>query len=229
MSRQISDAGLTKIKLYEGLRLKAYADGGGVWTIGYGHTSDVSQGDTCTEEEATAFLREDVATAERFVDKKVDVDLTDNQFAALVSFTYNVGTGNFLKSTLLKKLNASEFTAVPKEFMKWTHDHRGNVEAGLVTRRASEAAMFVHGTFASSASVMAIPAPSTVGKLQKIGSAITAVSISPDIVAKATGQVQTVADFSPLLHTLFIILTVLGVGVTMWGMFGDHKESKATT
>src|SRR5690606_31851608 len=120
MTRRISAAGLAHIKKWEGCKLTAYKDVAGVWTIGYGSTGNhVKPGMKITQSEADALLRKDLDRFERSVSSHVKVPLNDNQFAALVSFSFNVGTGAFQKSTLLKKLNAGDYNAVPTELMKW--------------------------------------------------------------------------------------------------------------
>lgn len=140
-----SDAGLAFIAEHEGLRLTAYPDpgtGGDPWTIGVGHTGpDVYPGKTITQDEAMELLREDVASAERAVDRLVTADITQNQFDALVSFTFNCGAGNLEKSTLLKKVNAEQFDAAAAEFLRWDMA-AGRHLAGLTKRRHAEAALF---------------------------------------------------------------------------------------
>lgn len=141
-----SQAGVDLIKQFEGQRLTAYKCPAGIWTIGYGHTSaagapDVQPGMTITYQEANAILVRDLGKYEDAVDRLVKVPLTQNQFDALVSFTYNVGEGALAKSTLLKKLNAGQYDAVPAELMKWTKGG-GKELPGLVRRRRAECAMW---------------------------------------------------------------------------------------
>ncbi|MEO0768244.1 MAG: glycoside hydrolase family protein, partial [Cyanobacteria bacterium J06649_4] len=100
--RRINTAGLELIKSFEGLRLNSYRDAVGVWTIGYGHTRTAGPGQRITFEQATNLLRGDVATFEKAVTQAVRVPITGNQFAALVSFAYNVGSGALSSSTLLR-------------------------------------------------------------------------------------------------------------------------------
>lgn len=138
----INDKGLDLIKHYEGFRPTAYKCSAGVWTIGYGHTKGVRQGDTCTMDEATLFLKADVREAENAVSRLVTVPLTSNQFSALVSFVFNIGSGAFGTSTLLCKLNAGAYHEVPGEMMRW-NKAGGKILAGLNKRRAAEAALFV--------------------------------------------------------------------------------------
>jgi lysozyme len=103
-----SEKGLALIKQFEGLRLQAYQCAANVWTIGYGRTAGVRPGDAITPEQADVFLREDVSDAERAVSRFVRVPLTQHQFDALFSFTFNLGTGNLRTSTLLRLLNAGD-------------------------------------------------------------------------------------------------------------------------
>jgi lysozyme len=126
------------------LRTSAYQDGGGVWTIGYGHTRGVTEGMTCTSDQAAQWLQNDVAAAVVCVLHMVDVAISQAQFDALVSFVFNVGAGNFASSTLLRKLNAKDYTGAADEFLKWNHVD-GVVEGGLTTRREAERAHFITG------------------------------------------------------------------------------------
>jgi lysozyme len=139
---QINQAGLDLIKSFEGLRLQAYADSGGVWTIGYGHTNGVEKGQTITEQQADEFLREDVEWAEKAVSDVVQVTLTPNQFAALVSFVFNVGNVAFADSTLLACVNRQNFAGAADQFQRWTY--AGSLYLpGLARRREAEKALFL--------------------------------------------------------------------------------------
>jgi len=161
MTRKINSEGLGHLKRWEGLRLAAYQDVKGVWTIGYGHTAGagkpyVHKGMTITADEAEAMLARDLGQYERTVTESVKVPLNDNQFAALVSFCYNVGVSAFRRSTLLKKLNKGDYEAVPAELMKWTRS--GNkYPKGLKNRRAAEAGLWAKGEFVSSRNVRPQP------------------------------------------------------------------------
>lgn len=148
MTRKLSPAGLEHIKKWESLRLTAYRNfPNEPWTIGWGHTSNagppkVTQGMRVTAVEADRILMADVAKFEARVASLVKVPLTDNQFAALVSFDYN--TGKLGTSTLLKRLNAGDYAAVPGELAKWVHVDGKRVQ-GLVNRRESEIAQWRSG------------------------------------------------------------------------------------
>ena len=141
-----SDRGVALIKAHEGLRLQAYQDPVGVWTIGYGHTTaagppKVERGMKITDAGADAILRQDLAKFEGYVSSAVKVPLNQNEFDALVSFTFNLGPGNLRSSTLLKKLNAGDRAGAADEFLKWTKAG-GKTLPGLVKRREAERALF---------------------------------------------------------------------------------------
>lgn len=143
---QYSDAGLCLTKQFEGLRLEAYKDCGGVWTIGYGHTGrDVKPGRCVTPLEAEVLLRADLRDAIACVNRAVEVAIQQHQFDALVDFCYNVGRGNFERSSLLGKLNLEDFEGAAAHFGLWVNVEMKPVP-GLVRRRAAEAAMF-RGTY----------------------------------------------------------------------------------
>jgi lysozyme len=140
--RHITADGLRLIQNSEGLRLKAYQDSVGVWTIGYGHTATAHPGMEITNDQADALLRKDLAWAEDAVTRLVTVPITDGQFSALVSFTFNLGAGALGESTLLRKINAGKFVEAGNEFGKWVFAG-GQELPGLVTRRSSERQMFL--------------------------------------------------------------------------------------
>ncbi len=137
-----SEKGLALTKSFEGLRLEAYQDCGGVWTVGYGHTGpEVVEGMTVNEAEAEALLLGDLEDAVRCVNRRVTVGISQSQFDALVDFCFNAGRGNFLQSTLLRKVNAGDFDGAVAQFGLWVHAG-GEVVAGLVRRRKAEAELF---------------------------------------------------------------------------------------
>lgn len=152
MTRRINSEGLALIKRWEGCRLDAYRDVGGVWTIGYGHTRTARQGLTITQEQAEGLLREDLKVYEAAVDEAVHVDLTENQFAALVSWSFNVGVGAMRRSALIRRLNAGEYDAVPGELARW-NKVKGGIVPGLSNRRAAEAGLWARGSFVVSRNV----------------------------------------------------------------------------
>lgn len=145
--RTIHAPGLEIIKSSETLRLNAYPAtkeelAKGIWTIGYGHTRGVKEGDTCSIQQADEWLREDCYDAERTVNWSVTHPLTQNQFDALVSLVFNIGDPQFRGSTLLRRLNAGLMLEAADEFPKW-NKQAGKVLGGLVTRRARERELFL--------------------------------------------------------------------------------------
>lgn len=150
MTRTLTPECLALLRQWEGLRLEAYQDSGGVWTIGYGHTKTAHEGMKITKAKAEALFKSDLAPFEAAVERLVTVDLTDHQFGALVSFAFNVGEGAFARSTLLKKLNAGDYDAVPGQLARW-NKAGGKVVPGLVNRRAAEAGLWAKGSFVTSA------------------------------------------------------------------------------
>ena len=144
---KVSTAGITLICSFEGLRLNAYDDGVGVWTIGFGTTIypngiKVKRGDTCTREQAKAYMTHDLNKFESAVNSAVTVSINQNQFDALVSLAYNIGTSGFKNSTLVKKLNAGDIRGAAAQFDVWNKGG-GKVMQGLVNRRAKEKALFL--------------------------------------------------------------------------------------
>ncbi|MFK7073950.1 lysozyme, partial [Acinetobacter baumannii] len=118
-----------------------------VWTIGTGTTVypngvKVKKGDTCTAEQAKTYFKHDLAKFEKTVNESVTVPLNQNQFDALVSLTYNIGSGAFNNSTLLKKLNKRDYQGAADQFLVW-NKAGGKVMKGLVRRREAERALFL--------------------------------------------------------------------------------------
>lgn len=140
---KINASGIELIKSFEGCRLEAYQDSVGVWTIGWGHTKNVRPGDTLTQEEADRIFADEVNDEYAAgVERLLKVPVNENQFAALVSFAFNLGLGNLGKSTLLRKLNAGDSTGASREFLKWNRAG-GKVLAGLTRRRVAEKDLFL--------------------------------------------------------------------------------------
>jgi len=138
---KISEKGLDLIKFYEGCEYNAYKCVAGVLTIGYGHTKGVKEGDLITQQEADALLLHEMDEYEGYINNMVTVDLEQNQFDALVSWVFNLGSSNLSSSTLLKKINNKEFDAVPEQIKRW-NKAGGKVLDGLIKRRNSEALLF---------------------------------------------------------------------------------------
>ena len=136
-----SEKSYSLIRQFEGLRLAAYMCPAGVWTIGYGHTSGVVPSMDITKEQAEAFLRQDIVSAENIVNAEC-LNLRQCQFDALVSFVFNVGGGNFRKSTLLKKAKANpNDNSIMDEFLRWVYA-KGVALPELQKRRLAEMRLY---------------------------------------------------------------------------------------
>lgn len=136
-----SDNGKTYIKNFEGLRLNRYNDIGGVATIGWGHTGK-NLPETITLQQAQYLFSLDIGTTEYWVDKLINVPLTQNQYDALVDFTFNLGPGILKASTLRAKLNRKEYQEVPNQIRRWVYD-KGIKVSALIKRREFEAKLFM--------------------------------------------------------------------------------------
>lgn len=247
MSRKINACGLALIKSFETLRLEAYDDatglavprGGavtGVLTLGYGHTRGVMTGDTCNELQADLWLQQDLAIAEACVSDAVKAPLSDNRFAALVSFVFNIGSAAFLASTLLKQLNKGRYGDVPAELARWNKS-KGAVSNGLTRRRSAEAALWASGND-NAAQVMCptvapgeaagacankpvdVP-PSLFIKAKTVG---IAVSGSAPLLGEAADKIAPLVDYGHWLKASFLILSLLAAVLTLVLHLESHKE-----
>ena len=147
MKKTINEIGLKLIAQFEGCYLQAYLCPANVWTIGIGTTIypngvKVKKGDKCTLEQAHEYLAHDMIEFEKTVNDSVKVPLSQNQFDALVSIAYNIGSTAFKNSTLLKKLNAKDYAGAADQFLVWNKGG-GKVLKGLVRRRDAERALFL--------------------------------------------------------------------------------------
>lgn len=150
MAKHINNAGLEIVRVGEGLRLGAYRDVAGIWTIGYGHTCpDVRAGMIITEAQANDLLRADLAKAEEAVEGATQEETTDNQFSAMVSLAFNVGTAAFHKSTVLASHRAANYAGAAQAFLLWDKAHVNGkliVVPGLLKRRMQERGLYLAGT-----------------------------------------------------------------------------------
>ncbi|MBV8401230.1 MAG: lysozyme [Acetobacteraceae bacterium] len=144
---QTNDRGLALIMRFEGLKLDAYQDVAGIWTIGYGHVRGVHPGMHLTEEQAQQALRDDLHLAEHVVDDSTrNATTSDNQFSAMVSLCFNIGAANFRGSTVLKKHLTGDHTAAADAFLMWNKARVGGVlqeVVGLTNRRAAERQLYI--------------------------------------------------------------------------------------
>jgi lysozyme len=143
--RHITENGLKLIMGFEGFSNTIYLDEAGLQTIGYGHLilphKKFSFKNGISKIDAESLLKQDVQLAENAVARLIKVPLTNHQFDALVSFTFNLGAGALQRSTLRHKVNRQEHDAVPAEFMRWIYAN-GRKIPGLIRRRTAEAELY---------------------------------------------------------------------------------------
>lgn len=214
--RRLNEAGEQLIKQWEELILYPYDDADtpkmrkrimpgmkvrGTLTAGWGHTGpDVRPGMSVSRDIAQHWFNQDTAEAASAVERLVKVPLSDNQFGALVAFTLNVGTAALQGSTLLKKLNAGDYEAVPSELMKWTKTTIAGKKVtsnGLRNRRAAEAGLWVKGQFVASSSVVAAPVKAPLISSNAVGTVTALIS---------GGALQAAPTDGPLAWALALIL-----------------------
>ena len=138
---KISEEGKSLIKKFEGCELEAYLCPAGYWTIGYGHIKSAKEGKTISQNEADVYLTKDLEEFESYVNGMVKVELEQNEFDALVCWTFNLGPTNLGSSTLLKVLNQDKKNEVPAQIKRW-NKASGEVLEGLIRRREAEALLF---------------------------------------------------------------------------------------
>lgn len=227
MTRQINQDGLNLIKQWEAFIPHAYDDSdrlhkavvkgqhvSGTLTIGYGHTGpDVYPGQVITQEQAEQLLYKDLAPAEQAVSTLVKVQLNDNQFAALVSFTFNAGVQALRGSTLLKKLNAGDYSSVPAQLALWnktTIDGKKLTSGGLKNRRAAESGLWVKGDYVASSSTPVTKEQPRVLTPQTVAIATTLLSGGGSSLFEGDGPVQYV------LAGVAAVAILAAIGFFIW-------------
>jgi lysozyme len=234
---KISQNGIDLIKRFEGCKLTAYDDVAGVLTIGYGHTLGVIPNQTITQAQADQFLLDDLVPVEGTINDVVKVGLNQNQYDALCSFVFNVGSAAFRASTMLKMLNAKDYTSAGLQFARWNHAS-GHVVDGLTARRAAEAQLFVapvSGDHPSGATNVVPDAPPskvthttigrrTIGMIATGGTAaiIQGVQQAKPVIDAAQSVVSSTASFPDWLK----LASVIGVGAAIVFAFAAlwHKQ-----
>ena len=237
------------LKKFEGCKLKAYRCPANVCTIGYGHTSaagtpTVIDGMTITQKQADDILWQDLVKYETAVQGLVTQDLTQHQFDVLVDFAYNAGVGALKSSTLLKKINAGDFDAVPAELMKWTKGG-GKVLPGLVRRRQAEGQWWIAGEPVAFAAVSEEPSPdeheqrtdpdpvpvrtmadSKQGNAALVTAGLGGLGAAKEVAAQAQDASDTANQLVGLLsNTNFLIMSaIIALAAAIWFFRKKHME-----
>jgi lysozyme len=237
------------LKKFEGCKLKAYRCPANVCTIGYGHTSsagspEVRDGMTITQAQAEDILRRDLVKYETGVHGMVTQPLTQHQFDVLTDFAYNAGIGALKSSTLLKKVNAGQFDAVPAELMKWTKGG-GKVLPGLVRRRQAEASWWTtdpvsakpptpEQAFDHEQEQRTDPDPVSVrtmadskqGNAALVTAGLGTLGVAKEVAAQAKDASDTADQLMGLLHNsnFLIMAAIIGLGAAIWFWRKKHME-----
>lgn len=225
-----NQAGVNLIKEFEGFRAKAYKCPAGVWTIFYGHTSaagapEVRPGMTGTAAEGEKVLRRDLVKYENAVSSAIKVPLTSNQFSACVSLCYNIGPGNFAKSSVARFCNKKQFKQASDAFALW-NKAGGKVLPGLVRRRAAEAALFSKDDVSTSEEVrpvIDVPAGKPMmASSTNIAAGATAVA---GVVATAKDTVNNAKETVAGLDINLILVLIIVAGAA-WIIYERYRKAK---
>jgi lysozyme len=212
-----SERGIALNKGFEGFSSKAYYCPAGKLTIGHGTTSGVRAGMTVTKEEAHALLLKDLRRVEAAISELVTVHLSQEQFDALVSLVYNIGEGNFRKSTLLKRLNEGKYRDAAVQFTRWVHAGKKKLP-GLVARRKAEKELFLEGTSSE-------PLKPLSRSREIVGSTVAAVGTAGDVVlTEAKDAIEPVIGYSDILRYVFIALVLAGIALTVYGRVSNRRK-----
>jgi lysozyme len=218
MTRKVNAETVRLIKQWEGFRAEAYLCTGNKWTIGYGHTATArgyrNRGERITQEQAEILLIQDLAWAEAAITRLVRVRLTDNQFGALVAWVFNIGETEASTSTLIRKLNAGDYDAVPTELVKWNRSS-GRVTAGLVNRRAAEVGLWARGSHVAGREVVADSAEPT--SLLAAVQTNTGIGASfPTFAAMASSVLAAMQGLDWRIVMVMVLASLLAYFGTLW-------------
>ena len=208
---KISSQGLALIKSHEGLRLSAYLDPVGVWTIGWGHTKGVRRGQHITRAEAEAFLLEDLAEFEHAVSVATHGRATQSQFDAMVSLAFNIGAAGFRRSTVLRAHNSGDYAAASRAFHLWNKGTIGGVKKelpGLVRRRADESALYLQDWPEEPSAKMEVDNHTPVDPERSMGQSQI---VRASTITAGTATVATVAEVAR--QTKDITQSIAGLGL----------------
>jgi len=231
-----SPRGLSLIKQFEGFRAQAYQDVVGVWTIGYGFTEGVTEGQHMTRAQADARLATELLRYEAAVLAACKVEPNQNQFDALVSLAWNIGPGAMAKSSVIKAHNRGDTQAAARAFGLW-NKAGGKEWPGLVRRRAAEAAIYLEPTIGALPQTMPqqVDEPRTPASSRTIAGqvAVTAGTAAASAVEVLTKDLQTaqttlqpLVEMAPVLKWAFVAVVLAGVALTVWARVDDWRNGR---
>jgi lysozyme len=228
---RISNNGIALLKEFEGCKLEAYQDVAGVWTIGYGHTKGVQPGMKISRQEADDLLAQELDTYECAVERACREIPNQNQFSAMVVLAYNIGTGAFLKSSVLRLHNAGKFAEAASAFSMW-NKAGGKIRAGLTRRRASEAALYltpvadlpiVQTTSSATVESRDGRAVSPVTVMAGVGGGLT---VAQQVVAQAADVWDGLSRFGLSPHVVMSILGAAALAGLAWFVWDARKRAQ---
>jgi lysozyme len=238
---KITPEGIALIKQFESLSLSSYLCPAGIWTIGYGHTGPaVAKGQTILAAEAETMLATDVARFDAFVRLKCPT-ATSAQHSAMVCLSFNIGTGNFQKSSVLRLHNAGDVTGAARAFALWNKatgaDGAKRELRGLTRRRAAEAALYLsddgHDDDQRTRAADVAPEKPLATSRVMIGSTVGGAATVASGAAQMVGEIEhlkaliaPLMSYLPALQKLFIVLGLLGIGVAMVARWTDRKHGR---
>lgn len=231
---RLSDKGKKRLIELEGYRGNAYLDQAGVWTIGYGFTKGVKEGDFMNRAAADKRLDEELVAYEMAVGSVAKAP-TQGQFDAMVILAWNIGIAGFKKSTVVKAHNRGDFAAAAQAFSLW-NKVKGKVNAGLVKRRAAEAQMYLEGVVESGSSRASVPdVPQVVDaekpllkSTQVNAGAITAVVSAAGAAAQVSQSFATVRDsLGDLLPYAALAAAIIAIGTGLYVVWERYQQRKA--
>jgi lysozyme len=235
----VSPEGIALIKRFEGCHklaengnYRAYRCVAGKWTIGYGHTYGVRSGVTATVKECNTYLQEDITKIASQIRQVVTVPLSQAQFDALASFVFNIGIGNFKKSTILKNLNKGKHHSVPLEMMRWNKAKVDGVMTelgGLTRRRAAEGALWaLENDLGEKDPVM--PQRPDMASLKPLTQSKTilgsVVAIGGILTAELVEKLSNIISYSNIVSISLLALSICGAGLAIYSRIKDYKEGK---
>lgn len=241
----VSDQAIDLIKRFEGYHealpdgsAKAYRCPADKWTIGWGSTEGVYRGMIVTKGEAEELLLKDISVAEEAVRRQVKVPLTQVQYDALVSWTFNMGEGNLSKSTMLRKLNAGDYDAVPAEMARWNKARVNGILkplAGLTRRRAAEGSLFaMDAPFPAEEGGEALPQSVEPTEAKPLTKSRTMVGVSvaglATALSEASEQIRGLVEYQPILpfheqlQLAFMLLALGGIALAAYARWDDHRK-----
>lgn len=231
-----SPRGIGLIKQFEGFRAQAYQDVVGVWTIGYGFTEGVTEGQHMTRAQADARLATELLRYEAAVLAACKVEPNQNQFDALVSLAWNIGPDRMAKSSVIKAHNRGDTQAAARAFGLW-NKAGGKEWPGLVRRRAAEAAIYLEPMIGALPQTMpqAVDAPREPTRSRTIAGQVavtagTAAASAVEVLMKdlqtAQTTLQPLVEMAPVLKWAFVAVVLAGVALTVWARVDDWRNGR---